>query len=109
MVSSSASTHPAATESVSSTVDIFPVSTATVSSTVSTSLTASTMNSVTAASISVVNAVPLVVPVPNCMVGNDVVPGVTEWYFPLDMAQSTTDNQNGSSACVFIAMNFGLL
>ena len=109
MVSSSASTHPAATESVSSTVDIFPVSTATVSSTVSTSLTASTMNSVTAASISVVNAVPLVVPVPNCMVGNDVVPGVTEWYLPLDMAQSTTDNQNGSSACVFIAMNFGLL
>ena len=109
MVSSTSSTHTAVTEGVSSTVNTFPVSTATVSSTMSTSQTASTMSSVVAASIPAVNVVPVVFAVPNCMVGNYVVPGVTEWYFPLNIAQSTIDNRNGSSACVFIAMNFGLL
>lgn len=41
--------------------------------------------------------------------GTNVGDGVTEWYSPFGLAQSTIDNRNGSDACVFIAFNFGLL
>ena len=43
------------------------------------------------------------------LLGTNVGAGVTEWYFPLNMSQSTIGNRNGSNACVFIAFNFGLL
>ena len=43
------------------------------------------------------------------MLGGNAVPGIMEWYFSHSMAQSTIDNRNGSNACVFIALHFGLL
>ena len=43
------------------------------------------------------------------LLGANIGNGVTEWYFPWNMSQSTIDNRNGSNACVFIAFNFGLL
>ena len=43
------------------------------------------------------------------LLGASIGNGVTEWYFPWNMSQSTIDNRNGSNACVFIAFNFGLL
>ena len=43
------------------------------------------------------------------LLGANVGTGVTEWYFPFNMSQSTIGNRNGSNACVFIAFNFGLL
>ena len=43
------------------------------------------------------------------LLGANVGTGVTEWYFPFNMSQSTIGNRNGSNACVFIAFTFGLL
>ena len=35
--------------------------------------------------------------------------GITEWYLPSHVSQSTIDGRNGSNACVFIALTFGML
>ena len=43
------------------------------------------------------------------LLGANIGNGVTEWYFPWNISQSTIDNRNGSNACVFITFNFGLL
>ena len=38
----------------------------------------------------------------NAMDGTDVGCGITEWYFPWNISQSTIDGRNGSNACTFI-------
>lgn len=102
-ISSTASTFPDATRTISLTASTFPAATATVSSTTgtfpaataiaNTDPTASTTNYATTATSSGVNTVPVLVPaLATGMVGSDVAPGVTEWYFPLNMSQSTIDN-----------------
>ena len=45
-------------------------------------------------------------PVAN-IVGIDAGYGITEWFFPGHISQSTLNGRNGSNACVFIALNFG--
>ena len=103
---SSTASSPTATATITSTASTFPVAT----TIASTDPTASTTNFATTATSSSVNTVPVLVPaLTTGVVGSDVAPGVTEWYFPLNMSQSTIDSRNGSSACVFIALNFGLL
>ncbi|KAJ7331136.1 hypothetical protein OS493_020838 [Desmophyllum pertusum] len=45
---------------------------------------------------------------PNDLMGNYLGHGITQWILPWNMSQSTMDGRNGSNACVFIALNFGL-
>ena len=43
------------------------------------------------------------------LTGTDTGYGITEWYLPTHVSQSTIDGRNGSNACVFIALTFGML
>ena len=43
------------------------------------------------------------------LTGTDTGYGITEWYLPSHISQSTIDGRNGSNACVFIALTFGML
>lgn len=97
----------ASTMSTASTVS--PTSTMSTASSVSPTSSMSTASTVPTASCSILPSAPPAMTLTTGMLGRNVSPGVTEWYFPHTMSQSTIDNRNGSNACVFIAFNFGLL
>ena len=79
-------------------------------STTSPPVTANTPSASVATPVSTSSSQPIHVGSLNCandVDGTDVGSGITEWFFPGNISQSTIDGRNGSNACTFIALNFG--
>ena len=72
-----------------------------------TSATASCVSTTTFPTVTTAaSSLPNLPPAANLIV-TDAGYGITEWYFPVNVSQSTLDGRNGSNACVFIALSFG--
>ena len=52
---------------------------------------------------------PVLTPLMTPVTGTNVGCGISEWLFPRNVSQSTTDGRNGSNACTFIALFFGYI